>query len=488
MSVESTSKAAGWMGVGAFAIAALSGCAADVAPRGAFGADSQQVVGGAAETGYAPAGYLLRGPDERSLSPGCGVTLIAPDLAVTAAHCVVDDPRDGRNVSVTRTFAMGFGTPGPSSRRVLARGVLAQPAYYPDLASRTRASDPLADVAVLRLASPVTDIAPATISVPSAGCNARYVGYGRTTTGNERVYSGYTNERKSAAQCIDVIGATNIETHGYGGGLCWGDSGGPLFREGTTEILGVLADFGNNTYDCQVGNQMRFTSLASHRDFLDCASSRFMTRDGLARPAPFSDVLCHWAEGMLGALRDARAISGYPNGTFRPYGTITRAEFAAMIASALQPTAVRAATSFRDVSPRAWYARHVETAQRGGYLSGYPDGTFRPDAPVTRQDIFVALSSGLRLARPSDAEIEITLGQFADNSLVAAWARPQLAAAVRASVVTAYPSIRQLRPNLEARRADAAASVHQALVHLGRLAPVASEYIVPATRGAESGI
>jgi hypothetical protein len=140
------------------------------------------------------------------------------------------------------------------------------------------------------------------------------------------------------------------------------------------------------------------------------------------------------------------------------------------------------------VSPRAWYARHVETAQRGGYLSGYPDGTFRPDAPVTRQDIFVALSSGLRLARPSDAEIEITLGQFADNSLVAAWARPQLAAAVRASVVTAYPSIRQLRPNLEARRADAAASVHQALVHLGRLAPVASEYIVPATRGAESGI
>jgi hypothetical protein len=484
VNVENIGRTVGWMG--ALAFAALSGCAVDDSPRGALGADPQPVVGGAAESGYAPAGFLLRGVSEGALSPACGITLIAPDLAVTAAHCVVDDPRDGRNVSVTRTFAMGFGAPGMSSRRVLAAGVLAHPAYAPNLESPTRASDPLDDVALLRLERPVTDVEPATIATASAGCVARYVGYGRTTPGNADVSSGYTFERKSAAQCIEAVGLSHIETRGQGGGLCWGDSGGPLFREGTREIWGVLADFGDDTYDCQVGNAMRFTSLAGHDDFLTCATSRFLVPG--ARPAPFADVLCHWSEDMLAALREAGAVSGYPDGTFRPYAATTRAELAAMIATALEPAAVRGAASFRDVSPRAWYARHVEIAQRGGYLSGYPDGTFRPDAPVSRLELFVAIASGLGLARPSPAEVEATLAVFSDRGEVAVWARPQVAAAVTASVVTAYPDASQLRPELTARRADAAASVHQALVHLGRLAPVASEFVTSIPPAPEGGI
>jgi hypothetical protein len=60
----------------------------------------------------------------------------------------------------------------------------------------------------------------------------------------------------------------NVWARGRNGGLCWGDSGGPLLRHGESAIAGVLADFANGYFRCEEGNRMIFTSLWAERDFL----------------------------------------------------------------------------------------------------------------------------------------------------------------------------------------------------------------------------
>jgi secreted trypsin-like serine protease len=225
---------------------ALVGCVAEPAIE----PETSAVVGGAAESGHPHVGYLMIG----DLGPYCGATLIAPSVAVTAAHCVHREPAGTR-------FGIGFGAvySSPGQR---ARQVLVHPAYDPSSAPRYRH-----DVALLILETPAT-VVPGTVAGAQTNDLLTYVGYGRTTTGDYHRSDGYSGERKSAAQKVYAKDTLNLFTQGSGGGLCWGDSGGPLLRPGTTEVLGVLADFAGTFY-CQSGNAMVFTALDGERPFID---------------------------------------------------------------------------------------------------------------------------------------------------------------------------------------------------------------------------
>lgn len=87
-------------------------------------------------------------------------------------------------------------------------------------------------------------------------------------------------------------------------------------------------------------------------------------------------------------------ISGYTDGTFRPDNTITRAEAAAMICRAgeINPSG---GMDFKDVPPSFWAAGYIGAMGRSGYISGYPDGKFKPDSPVTRAEFCVMLGKYL---------------------------------------------------------------------------------------------
>lgn len=86
-------------------------------------------------------------------------------------------------------------------------------------------------------------------------------------------------------------------------------------------------------------------------------------------------------------------ISGYEDGTFRPDNTITRAEAAAIIArcSADFDENKMYASDFTDVSNNEWYANYVGYAAEKGYISGYEDGTFKADRNITRGELAVIL-------------------------------------------------------------------------------------------------
>ena len=82
-------------------------------------------------------------------------------------------------------------------------------------------------------------------------------------------------------------------------------------------------------------------------------------------------------------------MTGYPDGTFGPSQNMTRAEAAQMFYALLLDKNVAHTVSFSDVSADAWYAEAVNTLASLGMINGYPDGTFRPDAPITRAEFCV---------------------------------------------------------------------------------------------------
>lgn len=217
------------------------------------------VVGGQPESGYPPVGYLHNKIYDTQYKTWCGVTLIAPHVVVTASHCV--DGIDATNLTV------GFGEYG-SSPTVQVAAVHKHPNYV----YRSEGDYlPWDDVAVLELAQDVM-ITPATIARVETGvCTDRYVGYGRNVPGDYTITAGYDGQRKSARICADAENPHEIYIHGADGGLCWGDSGGPLLVDGTTRVLGVLsrhAPRAGSQYSCENGNRMIFTALATYKDFI----------------------------------------------------------------------------------------------------------------------------------------------------------------------------------------------------------------------------
>lgn len=86
-----------------------------------------------------------------------------------------------------------------------------------------------------------------------------------------------------------------------------------------------------------------------------------------------------------------RITTGYADGTFRPEEPITRAEAAGMIAKAMSIEPVENVKVFTDLSAESWYTKFAEALGRAGILSGYEDGTFRPDNKLTRAEAMTML-------------------------------------------------------------------------------------------------
>ncbi|KEO82277.1 S-layer homology domain-containing protein [Tumebacillus flagellatus] len=119
----------------------------------------------------------------------------------------------------------------------------------------------------------------------------------------------------------------------------------------------------------------------------------------------FPDVLStHYAKNSIESLASKMVISGFGDGTFRPNDTVTRAQFATMLVKSLglQDKSKPAGTqTFTDVQPDAWYNSYVETAFYTNLISGVGDGRFAPDDKITAQDMAVMVARALKFADPT---------------------------------------------------------------------------------------
>lgn len=105
----------------------------------------------------------------------------------------------------------------------------------------------------------------------------------------------------------------------------------------------------------------------------------------------FSDVPDGaWYADAVETLASLGMFTGYPDGTFHPNSTITRAEFAAALSFADMAPSARC--SFPDVSAQDWFYPYVASAAEYGWIGGYPDGTFRPSGSITRAEVAVIVN------------------------------------------------------------------------------------------------
>jgi hypothetical protein len=160
-------------------------------------------------------------------------------------------------------------------------------------------------------------------------------------------------------------------------------------------------------------------------------------------------------------------ISGFPDGKFKPNQPVTRAEYASQLQKAFAKPDRLPPLTFTDVPPGDKWSASVDGAVKANFMSGYPDGTFRPEQKVSRTEAVVSVARGLELKVPADPEA--VLRQYTDWQQVPVWARDRIAAAIQTGVFSGDPDTRLLNPSQSASRADTAALVYKGLQTTGQI-------------------
>jgi hypothetical protein len=156
-----------------------------------------------------------------------------------------------------------------------------------------------------------------------------------------------------------------------------------------------------------------------------------------------------WADDYVQYLADQNVLGGYPDGSFRPNAAVTRAQFAKMVVGAMQwPLVTPATPTFSDVPADFWGYSFVETAAAHGIIAGYPDGTFRPNSGVTRAQVAKMIYLGRQWGNV-EGSVSFTDVQPGD------WFYTYVQASGVAQVMSGYED-NTFRPNAQATRGQVA--------------------------------
>jgi len=172
----------------------------------------------------------------------------------------------------------------------------------------------------------------------------------------------------------------------------------------------------------------------------------------------YSDISNHWAKDFINDLLSKDILSGYQDGTIKPDQNISRAELTVIVAKAmgLKP-ADKPVLDFADKdSIPAWAAGYVALAKEKGIVLGYDDKTFRPDNNCTRQEAVTIIMNAFKLGE-SSKEVE-----FKDAKDISGWAYKPVAKATESKIIDGYPD-NTFRPAKTISRAEAAAVLSNVL-------------------------
>ena len=156
----------------------------------------------------------------------------------------------------------------------------------------------------------------------------------------------------------------------------------------------------------------------------------------------------HWAYASVKYMKDNNYISGYPeDGSYRPGNNITRAEFVTIL-NKIKGTAAATSNPFTDNNAGDWYYDQINAAAAGGYLTGYGDGTVRPNGYITREEAAVIV------AQAYNAQLGTSVS-YTDAEDISAWALPYVAALTEYEVLSGYED-GSFRPQANMQRAEVA--------------------------------
>ena len=177
------------------------------------------------------------------------------------------------------------------------------------------------------------------------------------------------------------------------------------------------------------------------------------------KKAAFSDVPAdHWAYAAISDLAKSGIIRGFEDGSFRPDAAVTRAEFVKLLAAAL---GLEGSTDvkFQDVSQDQWYAPYVAAAAAQGLVNGTGGGLFEPEADIAREDVAVILyrAAALKGWKPEASEP----AEFLDSGEISGYARGAVEVMASAGVIKGSDG--RFRPRSAASRSETAQMLYRIL-------------------------
>lgn len=179
----------------------------------------------------------------------------------------------------------------------------------------------------------------------------------------------------------------------------------------------------------------------------------------------FSDVRGHWAQSEIEMLANKLVLTGSFGGRFTPDGQVTRAEFSAMLVRSLGLLEKTGQSAFNDVPAGAWYAGAAEAAVAAGIINGYPDGSFKPNAPITREQMAVMIARAVSFGGELPGADDLSLERFSDHSGIAGWAQEPVKQLLAAGMIEGAKN-NAFAPDELATRAQSAVLLRRMLEYL----------------------
>lgn len=183
----------------------------------------------------------------------------------------------------------------------------------------------------------------------------------------------------------------------------------------TTDHFAYIVGYGNG----EVRPQNNITRAEVATIFF-----RLLTDDvrdeNLTKTNRYSDVAAtSWYNTAVSTLSSMGIITGYPDGTFRPNAAITRAEFAA-IAARFDNDGDKTAAKFSDIATH-WAKDEISIAYNNGWINGYPDGTFGPQRDITRAETMTLVNRVLNRQPETEDDLLPNMTVWTDNANPNAW-------------------------------------------------------------------
>ncbi len=171
-----------------------------------------------------------------------------------------------------------------------------------------------------------------------------------------------------------------------------------------------------------------------------------------------NDYEGHWAQATIQKWIDEGRMSGYPDGSFKPNANITRAEFVKLV-NGLIDYDTKGSISFSDVKTGDWFYDIISIANEIGYISGYPNKKFGPNDNITREQAAAILSRIQYLGDNADVA-----KNFSDNAKISSWALGTVGAASEAGFINGYEN-GSFKPLNNLTRAEAVTMLDNVLMN-----------------------
>ncbi|MCU6712082.1 S-layer homology domain-containing protein [Paenibacillus sp. J5C_2022] len=386
----------------------------------------------------------VEGEDEPGTNPGTGTGSVLPPIAPVVRDGVIEL---GRDASITRTGA----SDGTNVAKVKVYADRLEDALtHPSVLISVEGSDSAVEVELP--AEPIREAigngTDTTIIVEAGGIRYKlpielFASVDSDSAIIVRIAKMSGEESEAALAALESIGAGSLLSHLISfeimvDGSALGDFGG-LYVERTIRMEGQQVDSDMSTAVWIDANyDIHFVPAVFQHDDEGTTATIKSPHNSLytiiQSDISFEDMTGHWARADVELLANKRIVKGRTSSHYAPEDSVTRAEFAAMLARALGlPEAGE--DLFSDVGSDDWFYGAVGAASRAGLVNGFSDGTFDPHAVITREQMAVMVARAMDIGGVTMEEDGDSIHAFADASEIGDWSKAAVTKALSAGLL-----------------------------------------------------